>query len=271
MVLKQKKQRKWKRDKKQVKLKDEKFINLLKLRLKLIRLRKIARKSKIRKLKIRNNNADILRIKLLREKKKLMEKKQARGLLVKIEKKQVKKVKKKKKLKKKKILKKDKKKKDDFQPLWVTSIIWALVLKRPRGNLKHFKVFRNRRFSEKYKKKILKIIKCKRKMLKKKIPHQRKIGAKRKAKLRNLINNSSFNYVRKFNFRKKDFSKEFMEAFLKMKKEHFEEEDLKEFINSSTVIVNERWRITRFKTWNFLTNDESRLWERMNVIWDLQL
>jgi hypothetical protein len=46
--------------------------------------------------------------------------------------------------------------------------------------------------------------------------------------------------VKKFTFRRKDFSKEFLEAFLKMKKEQFEELDLKKFVNSSSVIVNEK-------------------------------
>jgi len=46
--------------------------------------------------------------------------------------------------------------------------------------------------------------------------------------------------VKEFTFRRKDFSKEFLEAFLKMKKEQFEELDLKKFVNSSSVIVNEK-------------------------------
>jgi len=33
------------------------------------------------------------------------------------------------------------------------------------------------------------------------------------------------------------------------------------------VIVNNRWRFTRIKSWNFLDDAEAILWERMNTIW----
>jgi hypothetical protein len=67
-----------------------------------------------------------------------------------------------------------------------------------------------------------------------------------------------FNYY--FNFRKKKkISRELIQNYFSIFK------SAPDFVVLS-VYVNEHWRFEPFKPWNFLDDDESRLWEKMNFL-----